>query len=71
MKRFTYSSERLIRSALVIVLLAAVTATGCDSGGNVLTPPEGGATTDQAKPTPVKPKKGTSSRSDRERELEK
>jgi hypothetical protein len=71
MKRFTYSSERLIRLALVVVLLGAIAATGCDTGGNVLTPPGGGATTNQAKPTPVKPKKGTSSRIEREKELEK
>jgi len=68
MKRFKHSSERFFRITFVVVLVGSIAATGCDSGGNVLTPPEGGSTVNEAKPTPVKPKPGTSTRRDRENE---
>ena len=49
MKPFRYSSERGHRLGLVLILLGGIAATGCDSGGNVLTPPEGGSTVNEAK----------------------
>jgi hypothetical protein len=53
---------------MILVLLAVIVANGCDSGGNVLAPPEGGSTVDQSKPNPTKLKPGTSSRREREKE---
>ena len=53
---------------LVLILLGAIAATGCDSGGNVLTPPEGGSNVDKAQPNPTKLKPGTTSRREREKE---
>ncbi len=71
MKRLKHSSDRFFRLAVVVVLLASIAATGCDSGGNVLAPPEGGSTVNDAKPTPAKPNPKLSSRREREKEQEK
>jgi hypothetical protein len=68
MKRFRHSSERDIRLALISLLLGLIVASGCDSGGNVLTPPEGGSKVDEAKPKQTKLKPGSSTRRDREKE---
>jgi len=60
---------------VAVGMLAAVMATvGCDSGGNVLKPPEGeeaaavgaGSTAAEAKLKEQKPKPGTSTRRERE-----
>jgi hypothetical protein len=68
MKPIRYLSERGHRLGLVLLLLGVIAATGCDSGGNVLTPPEGGSNVDKAQPKPIKLKPGTSSRREREKE---
>jgi hypothetical protein len=68
MKQMRFSSRTGFRFGLMLVLLAGIVANGCDSGGNVLTPPEGGSAVDQSKPNPTKLKPGTSSRRDREKE---
>ena len=48
MKPIRYLSERGHRLGLVLILLGVIAATGCDSGGNVLTPPEGGSNVNKA-----------------------
>jgi hypothetical protein len=54
MKPFGYLSERGHRLGLISILLGVIAVTGCDSGGNVLTPPEGGSNVDKAQPKPIK-----------------
>ena len=68
MKRLKHLSDRFFRLASVVVLVGSIAAAGCDSGGNVLKPPEGGSTVNEAKPAEVKPKPNISSRHDREKE---
>ena len=53
---------------LIFILVGVIAATGCDSGGNVLTPPEGGSNVSKAQPKPIKLKPGTTSRREREKE---
>jgi hypothetical protein len=67
MKCMSHLSESFCRSARVVIFLGFITAAGCDSGENVLTPPEGGATTDQAKPKAPKPNPKMSTRQEREK----
>jgi hypothetical protein len=68
MKPFCYLSDQGHRLGLVLILLGGVAVAGCDSGGNVLTPPEGGSNVSKAEPKPVKLKPGTTSRREREKE---
>jgi hypothetical protein len=60
--------EGCCRLARVVVFLGFITAVGCDSGDNVLTPPEGGAPADQPTPNTPKPNPKTSTRQQREKE---
>jgi hypothetical protein len=68
MKCMSNLSEGCYRLARVVVFLGFITAAGCDSGDNVLTPPEGGTPTDQPKPLTPKPNPKMSTRQQREKE---
>jgi hypothetical protein len=68
MKPYRYLFERGHRLGLVLILMGVIAASGCDSGGNVLTPPEGGSNVGKEEPKPVKLKPGTTSRREREKE---
>ena len=67
MRRTPWLPKSCRRSALVAVLFGFITATGCGSGDNVLTLPEGGAPAEQAKINTPKPNPKISSRQEREK----
>jgi hypothetical protein len=61
-------SEGCLRLARVVVFLGFITAAGCDSGDNVLAPPEGGAAAETPKINTPKPNPKMSTRQQREKE---
>ena len=67
MKCMRYLSEGCCRLARVALLVGFITAAGCDSGENVLPPPEGGSAADLPKPITPKPNPKMSTRQEREK----